>query len=326
MGEAKRRQKANQGSTDHYVPQFYLQRFALHGGTHVPVITRPHRQVITDEKAISGIGFEEDLHALQTPTGSVSFETIINKRIETPFTNTDTWQKIVDGRASELGASDKLNLYLLIRHLQARNIASLRFLEEEARRVRDRSPGRSTSPLDRAFDDYLRSILSPHAAFVRMASSLRPFLARYDEASIAIVHTNERLRTSTNPVLPIPRTMGGFDLYSWFDEADFVVWLPLGPYVGAMLTVSGRFSNFSSYDAPPGFARMINQLYIVQFLDPKSHVRYCIADDDWVEDDLAWAYYKRLSGDGNRPRYEQVREVKPILWSGPRIRSPYGGF
>jgi hypothetical protein len=81
MGEAKRRQKGSRGSTDHYVPQFYLRRFALPGGTHVPVLARPNRQVITDEKAISAIGYEEDLHTLQTPAGPISLEKIINDRI-----------------------------------------------------------------------------------------------------------------------------------------------------------------------------------------------------------------------------------------------------
>jgi hypothetical protein len=71
---------------------------------------------IWKERSIESIGYELDFYVHMNDGMPVSVETDINRRIETPISQSDTWAKITSGRTEALDKSDRPILYALIRH------------------------------------------------------------------------------------------------------------------------------------------------------------------------------------------------------------------
>ena len=103
-----------------------------------------------------------------------------------------------------------------------------------------------------------------------------------------VCHSPIRLRTSTKPSLMISAPghqsiFGAFfnDLRTW--------WLTLDRYCGAFI-IAGGPPGFSNSTLPPDAARMINQQYLVQHGNSMT-VRYLLANDPYLDDDLMLAGY-----------------------------------
>lgn len=53
----------NASKRHHYIPQFYLRRFACFDDANKVMVIEQHRDVlVADRKSIDGIGYEEALH------------------------------------------------------------------------------------------------------------------------------------------------------------------------------------------------------------------------------------------------------------------------
>lgn len=123
---------SNAPKRHHYVPQFYLRRFAAAGDRNKVGIAERHGEIVaTDVKSIGSIGYEEGLHDFEADGATGSIEQDLNKSIETPFSISRTWSKIEEGDTGKLDAVDALSIYGFARHLQRRNVRTLRFLEVE---------------------------------------------------------------------------------------------------------------------------------------------------------------------------------------------------
>ena len=86
---------ANEAKKHHYVPQFYMRRFACADDENKVMVLERHRNVvIADRKSIEGIGYEERLHDYDDNGAPASIEDNLNKAIETPFSKNTTWLKI----------------------------------------------------------------------------------------------------------------------------------------------------------------------------------------------------------------------------------------
>jgi hypothetical protein len=104
--------KANTPKRHHYVPQFYLQRFACQDDPNkVRVLERHGDILVIDRKSIKGIGYEEGMHDFVAEGVSGSIEVPINRVIETPFSNSPTWKKVAAGNSSSLNEQDKVPIY-----------------------------------------------------------------------------------------------------------------------------------------------------------------------------------------------------------------------
>jgi hypothetical protein len=89
---------ANEAKKHHYVPQFYMRRFACADDENkVMVLERHCNVVVADRKSIEGIGYEERLHDYDDNGAPASIEGDLNKAIETPFSQNGTWLKISGG-------------------------------------------------------------------------------------------------------------------------------------------------------------------------------------------------------------------------------------
>jgi hypothetical protein len=105
----------------HVVPQFFLRNFASdEARTKVTTLSKEGAFAVWKERSIKGIGCERDFYVHMRGGRPVSVETDINRSVETPISQSDTWGKIVAGRSEELDRSDRPILYSLVRHLEAR--------------------------------------------------------------------------------------------------------------------------------------------------------------------------------------------------------------
>jgi len=105
----------------HYVPQFYLRNFACDPEKRkIRTLAKNGDYAVWAERSIESLGFERDLYVHVVNGVPISLENMINRSIETPISQSDTWAKIQTGRTDALDRSDKPILYALIRHLEAR--------------------------------------------------------------------------------------------------------------------------------------------------------------------------------------------------------------
>lgn len=105
----------------HYVPQFYLRNFAVDPEKKkVTTIAKHGPMAVWSRRSIESLGYERDLYVSLSGGLPISAEAMVNERIETPISKSDTWAKIVSGRADALDKSDKPILYALIRHFEVR--------------------------------------------------------------------------------------------------------------------------------------------------------------------------------------------------------------
>lgn len=272
------------------MPQFYLKRFACGDDPHkVPVIERYGDRLVADRKSIDRIGYEESLHDYCENGEPASIEKDLNRLIETPFVNSSTWMKIREGECETLDERDALPIYFLARHFQRRNLETLRFIQSEHARI-------LTGNADAGLDDEERemhrwiaaSADNAHALFREGALDVLPPVDA-GAINVMICQSPIALRSSTNPTLMVSHpgrrsVFGAFfdDLRTW--------WLSLDRFWGAFI-IAGGPPGFSRNDLPLDAARVINRQYLVQHGNSLS-VRYLIADDEFVGEDLEWAGYR----------------------------------
>ncbi len=83
----------------HYVPQFYLRNFATDSRKlTVQAVAKHGARAIWGEKEIRGIGYQEDFYVHTVNGSPFSVETHLNRTLETPIAESDTWAKISSGQ------------------------------------------------------------------------------------------------------------------------------------------------------------------------------------------------------------------------------------
>ncbi|NMN06723.1 MULTISPECIES: DUF4238 domain-containing protein [unclassified Novosphingobium] len=273
----------------HYVPQFYLRRFACADDANKVRVVERHGDVLAiDRKSIDRIGYEDALHDYVENGVAGSIEGPINHVIETPFSKGPTWKKIVEGQSAALSDADKVPIYGFARHLQRRNLETLRFIEAESTRF---TGGHLDADLDedeREMHAWIAASADHAHALFREGAMDTTIPADADTIKVMVCHSPVPFRTSTNPTLMIsaPGRQSVFgavfnDLRTW--------WLTLDRTCGAFI-IAGGPPGLSHSTMPPDAARMINRQYLVQHANSMT-VRYLLADDPYLDDDLRWAGY-----------------------------------
>ena len=273
----------------HYVPQFYLRRFACPDDPNkVRVLERHGDILVTDRKSIERIGYEESMHDFVANGVISSIEGPINRVIETPFASSPTWQKVTEGACSSLDETDKIPIYGFARHLQRRNLETLRFIEAESARFKVGALDAGLSEEEREMHEWIAaSADNAHAVFRDGAIDT----AIPDDAAavnVMVCHSPIPLRTSTNPTLMIS-VPGRESVFGEFFNNLRTWWLTLDRHCGAFI-IAGGPAGFTNLAMPKDATRMINQQYLVQHGNSLT-VRYMIADDTDLDGDLAWAGY-----------------------------------
>lgn len=287
----------NDPRNHHYVPQFYLRNFACDPEKRkIRTLAKNGDYAVWAERSIEGLGFERDLYVHSYAGIPVSVESTINRSIETPVSQSDTWAKIQSGRADALDRSDKPILYALIRHLEARTPHYLATQLELARLA-----GQADSEIpftDEEREQYAQMRANPALAkefFNYMSASTEWTEAAYRGAGITIVRTAKPLRTSTTPVLvtrapdhpalrlPLPGMV------------PFVYNLALNSTTLVNLVLADFDDAFLNIEQGKDFRLGMNRQFVGQF-GHFPHVRHLITDGNELTGDMFWAHYRLLKG------------------------------
>ncbi|WP_223565036.1 DUF4238 domain-containing protein [Agrobacterium tumefaciens] len=98
----------NEPRDHHYVPQFFLRNFAVdQEKTRITTVGKHGPMAIWSERSIENLGYERDFYVHMRDGIPVSVETDINRRVETPISQSDTWAKIASGQTDALDRSDR---------------------------------------------------------------------------------------------------------------------------------------------------------------------------------------------------------------------------
>jgi hypothetical protein len=273
----------------HYVPQFYLRRFACPDDANKVRILERHGDVLAiDRKSIDRIGYEEALHDYVEDGVAGLIEGPINRVIETPFSNSPTWKKIECGHTASLSLEDKVPIYGFARHLQRRNLETLRFIKTESNRFTASALNGVLTEEEREMHEWIAASSDNGHALFRHGAMDTAIPEDADDIDVMVCHSPIPLRTSTNPTLPISVPGQQSILGPFFDNLR-TWWLTLDRHCGVFI-VAGGPSDFSNSDMPVDAARAINQRYLVQH-GKSMTVRYLLADDPYLDEDLVWAGY-----------------------------------
>jgi hypothetical protein len=273
----------------HYVPQFYLRRFACpEDRNKVRVLERHGDFLVVDRKSTDRIGYEEAMHDFVEDGVPHSIEGPINRVVEAPFSNSPTWKKITDGVSVSLDERDKIPIYGFARHLQRRNLETLRFIEAESARFKEGALDADLTEQEREMQEWIAaSADNAHATF-RDGAMDTTIPEDADAINVMVCRSPIPLRTSTNPTLVVSEPGQQSVFGSSFDELR-VWWLTLDRHCGAFI-VAGGPAHFSNDAMPVNAARMVNRQYLVQHGNSVT-VRYLIVDDPYLDEDLDWAGY-----------------------------------
>ncbi|XUU60280.1 DUF4238 domain-containing protein [Erythrobacter sp. HA6-11] len=288
----------------HYVPQFYLRQFACREDRNkVRIVERHGETIVTNQKSISRIGYEESMHDFVEYGLPRSIEGRLNRIIETPFSSGETWKKITSCACASLDETDKIPLYGFARHLQRRNLETLRFIEAEVTRFRAGSLDSDLTAEEGEMHSWISASTDNAHALFRAGAMDTAIPDDADKINIIVCQSSIPLRTSTNPTLLISSPGRQSVFGSLFDNLR-TWWLSLDRHCGVFI-VAGGPPNFSHTDMPGDAVRVINRQYLVQHCNSMS-VRYLIADDDFLDDDLDWAGYCHQTRTTHGHRWRKV--------------------
>lgn len=293
----------NEAKKHHYVPQFYMRRFACADNENKVMVLERHQDVVVSNcKSIEGIGYEEHLHDYYDNGVPASIEGDLNKTIETPFSQSRTWRKICGGYCADLDETDRLPLYGFARHLQLRNLETLRFIETQQARYLTGELEEELTDEERDMHTWIAS--DPDAAHQLFRAGAMEAILPADASAINVIVCQMpiALRSSTNPTVCLSHP-GNDSIFDAMFNSLRTWWLTLDRHWGTFI-VAGGPSGFSARAVPPELARVVNRQYLVQLLE--GNARYMLADDDFLVEDLEWAGFAFAQRTARGFRYRKV--------------------
>lgn len=277
-------------ANNHYVPEFYLRNFAVDPERKkVAAVKKQGKKAIWKTCSIGSIGSSEDFYSLALDGQSVSLEGTIERNIETPLSQTSTWQKICSGDAHFLDSSDMFVLFALIRHLTVRTPHYQTTMAELS--AHSENPAFVMAEDERAYYRTLREAPAiREEIFAENAATLDWAIEDFRYANISIFRTNVRLHTATNPVygikidyhpslyLPVPGLTPHWSV------------LPLTPYAMAVLTMGNFGNNFENIKIEDDAAQFFNRHRLGQFVHFPM-IRHLICDRSDLVSEMALEQY-----------------------------------
>lgn len=277
---------------NHYVPQFYLRNFATDSRKlTVHAVAKHGARAIWGEKEIRGIGYQEDFYVHTVNGSPFSVETHLNRTLETPIAESDTWAKISSGQTAALDSSDRAVLYALIRHLHVRT-PHYEVTSDELVNLatsNDGSMGFSDSELEMYAE--MKQFPEMRKAFLNTMAALPSWTERdFRGAMITIGHTCLPLRTSTTPVLTLSSPPHPAMRLESPGMTPFQLVLALSPNTFASMVIGDFDRAFSHVETTEDVARGLNRFHVLQFAKFDA-VRHLITGREGLIEDMEWAPY-----------------------------------
>lgn len=285
----------NEPHDHHVVPQFFLKNFAVdEERMRVTTLAKNGRMAVWMERSIRGIGYEHDFYVHIEHGRPVSVETHINRTIETPISQSDTWAKITSGQTEALDRSDRPILYALVRHLEARTPHYLATTNELAEMAEDPDSDMPFTEEEHQMYALLRS--DPDLAksmFNAMAAG--QFDARdFDSAYIRVTRSPARLRTSTTPAIAVPAPNHAAMDLSLPGMVPFQRVLTVNPFTLVTVIVGDFGGHFSNVTMDETMAAATNRMFAGHFAR-FPNVRHLVTSRDRLIEDMTWAPYELAS-------------------------------
>lgn len=285
----------------HYVPQFYLRNFACDPEKKkIRTVAKNGEYAVWAERSIEGLGFERDLYVHSVAGVPVSVEDTINRSIETPISQSDTWAKIQSGRTDALDRTDKPILYALARHLEAR---TPHYYATHIELAHMAGLAESEIPFtDEEREHYRQFRENPALAkqiFNFMSASTDWSEEAYRGSGVTVIRTKKPFRTSSTPVLTIRAPEHPALRLPLPGMVPYTYNLVVNPTT-AINVVLGDFDDaFLNIEQGEDVRRGMNRHYVGQF-GHFPYVRHLItSNDDELMEDMTWANF-RLFRDGKR--------------------------
>jgi hypothetical protein len=283
----------NEPSRHHYVPQFYLRNFAVDKEQlKIPVVSKESHWAIWSIRSIKSVGWEPDFYVHFSNGKPVSIETDINRTIETPLSQTDTWAKISSGRGDTLDRSDKAILYALIKHLRSRTPHRFRTMMELAAMA---APGASDMPFTPEEREMYGLLGSNHSLakqhFNATSLSLKWTEREFDSARIGVHRSPIPLRTSTTPVIALKAPDNPGLHLPYPGMVPYMDVMPLSRHIVMTLVLGDFDGDFVNTELALDEAQGFNRHYVAQFAHFPA-IRHLIADREGLIADMTWARYE----------------------------------
>jgi hypothetical protein len=286
----------NEARDHHYAPQFYLRNFAKDGERNmVHCVSKNGEYAVWGSRAIKGIGYEKDLYLCTMDGNPVSTETEINAAIETPISQSETWQKISSGRADLLDRSDKPILYSLIRHFELRTPHYLETMAQLAGMAGEEKKAASfTNEELEMYRVYREQPEMQRASFSLMSATLMWSANSIRASGLMIFRTPIDVFTSTTPVMAMPvpyhpklhLPLPGMNPYQLV--------LPLNKRAIACLVLGDFDDGFTNHDISELEARGFNRHRVGHFAH-FPQVKHLIMDRAEVVSEMTCAPYDVIS-------------------------------
>ena len=279
----------------HIVPQFFLRNFAVDDDRmKITTVAKDGRMAVWKERSIKGVGYERDFYVHFSRGRPVSVETEINRSIETPISQSDTWAKIVAGRSDALDHSDRPILYALVRHLEAR---TPHYLETGRQLAEMAAHPNSAMP----FSDEEREMYALQRANPELAKAMFNSMAtnrfderEYDSSLIVVARSPIPLRTSTTPAIAVKSPPHPAIDMPLPGMVPFQRILTVDPHTMVAVTVGDFGGHFANIEMDVEMAIGINKTFVGHF-GHFPHVRHLVAGRDRLIEDMTWAPYDLVS-------------------------------
>lgn len=279
----------------HYAPQFFLRNFAIdEGRKRITTVAKYGAMAVWDTRSIESLGYERDFYVHMERGIPVSVETDINRRIETPISHSETWQKITTGRTNALDASDRPILYALIRHLEVRTPHYVATMRELAAMAADPESAMQFTDEERLHYAVMRQDPELGKRMLNSMAVTTPWTERSVRGSMLIIGRSPiPLRTSTTPTMPMPVPFHPAMDMPLPGMKPYQLVLTLNPTTIACLILGDFDGAFSNEEIDVDTARGFNRHFVGQFAKFE-HVQHLVTGRDGLEAEMTWAPYDKV--------------------------------
>lgn len=277
----------------HYVPQFYLRNFAIDvEKKKIGTVAKHGDRAIWSVRSIKGLGFNKDFYVHMRQGTPISVEENINKKIETPLSQSDTWLKITSGRSDALDRTDKPILYALIRHLEARTPHYHATATELGHLASMKDSSIPFTDEEQEFYAWIRENPKDAKEFFNFqASSLEWTEKSFRGAALSVLRSPIPLRTSSIPVMSMPAPSHPALSLELPGMIPYQNVLPLDRTTVACLVLGDFDDAFLNIEIGTDVAQGFNRHRVAHFAHFE-HVRHLITDRKGLLSDMTWAPFK----------------------------------
>lgn len=297
----------NEPRNHHYAPQFFLRNFAIDEEKKIITTVAKHGDMaIWSERSIQTLGYERDFYVHMKGGIPKSVETDINRNIEIPISQSDTWQKISSGKTEELDQSDRAILYAMARHFEARTPHYQATLNGLIAHANDPASTMIFSDEEREMYRELKN--DPDSAKERlngMATSMAWTARAFEGAIIMVLRSPIPLRTSTTPAIAIPIPHHPNLALSLPGMLPYKLALTLNKNTMVSIILGDFDGTFCNQEIDINTAKGFNQHFLAHFAKFNS-VRHLVTDKQNLVQDMEWAPYKMTNETEKKVVFKRV--------------------